>query len=243
MHSVPLVMAAGSLFHVMEEILAAFHLQTGMRFETRYGPSGKLREEIEAGARLDVFAPASAEHAARLFDLNRIGPPKIFAHNELCIVCRSELAVDEPTLLDWLASDAVRVATSTPVSDPMGDYAWQFFRNADAEYPGFYRVMDAKALKLSGASTPLPGTRSPYVAAFADDTTDTYVMYATNAAQVKNALPHLKIMRIPKRLNVRSAYAIAAARNSAPGQALVNFVMGEEGRAILESHGFFHPEN
>src|SRR5690606_17454898 len=50
--------------------------------------------------------------------------------------------------------------TSTPKSDPSGDYAWQAFQRAEQVKPGAYAVLDAKALKLVDRSAPRPGAES-----------------------------------------------------------------------------------
>ncbi|MDB5962739.1 MAG: putative ABC-type molybdate transport system, periplasmic component ModA [Massilia sp.] len=120
----------------------------------------------------------------------------------------------------------------------MGDYTWQFFRNADKAYPGAFARFDAKAIKLSGASTPTPGEKPPYVTAFENDKADAYVMYCTNTASTLRALPGLMALRIPDALNVRSAYGTGAAPSSVAGERFVAFVLSPADRAILHRHGF-----
>lgn len=58
--------AAGSLRTAMDEIIHAYQTQGGTVFTAKYGPSGKLRQEIEAGAKVDVFASASTNHTQTL---------------------------------------------------------------------------------------------------------------------------------------------------------------------------------
>lgn len=234
----PLLMAAGSLKQAMDDITAAYRAQGGAAFSTQYGPSGKLRQEIERGRKPDVFASASTEHTERLAAKKLMGTSRAFAYNDLCIISTPEARLDRENLLPVLASPYVRVATSTPVSDPMGDYTWQFFRKADKQAPGFYSAMDAKALKLSGAGAPRPGENPPYVTAFENDRADAYVMYCTNATATQKAVPKLQVLRIPDELNVRSEYGIAARPGSAEGERFVRFVLGTEGRKILNKYGF-----
>lgn len=234
----PLLMAAGSLRQAMDEIMLAYRAQGGSAFAAQYGPSGKLRQEIEQGRKADVFASASPEHNDRLAAKRIMGPSQVFAHNDLCAVATPEAGLDAENLIPVLASPYVRVATSTPVSDPMGDYTWQFFRKAEKKVPGFFSAMDAKALKLSGATAPRPGEKLPYVTAFENDKADVYLMYCTNAAATRNALPRLKVLRIPDEFNVRSAYGISVRAGSAEGERFARFVMGPEGRKILEKYGF-----
>ena len=44
--------------------------------------------------------------------------------------------------------------------------------------------------------------------------------------------------RIPDALNVRSSYGIGARPESVFGQRFVDFVMSEQGQAILKAYGF-----
>ena len=234
----PLVVAAGSLRQAMDEILAAYRAQDGQQFSVRYGPSGKLREEIEQGLKVDVFASASVEHTEALAKSRLLGASHEFTHNDLCIVSRPSLPSDVGALLQALANPAFRLATSTPRADPMGDYTWQFFHHAERRQPGIFQLLDAKALKLSGSAAPAPGSKPPYIAAFEQDQADAYVMYCTNAVANTRALPDLKLLRIPDELNVRSAYGIAAHPSSVEGGRLVGFIMSPAGHAILDKHGF-----
>ncbi|MES2023989.1 MAG: molybdate ABC transporter substrate-binding protein [Pseudomonadota bacterium] len=234
----PLLLAAGSLRSAMDQIIAAYQTQGEVVFTAKYGPSGKLRQEIEAGAKVDVFASASTDHTEALAQQKLLAASTVFTHNDLCVLARPELDVREDNLLELLADQTVRVATSTPLSDPMGDYTWQFFRNVDKEQPGFYQVLNAKAWKLSGSSMPVAGEKLPYITAFEDDKADVYIMYRTNALVTKQTLPELNVVRIPDDLNVRSAYGIAAALQSEEGKRFVHFVLSSAGQEILKRHGF-----
>lgn len=234
----PVLLAAGSLRQAFGEILAAYRAGGGEAFAAQYGPSGKLRKEIEGGRPVDLFASAALEHAEALARQGLLGQSSVFAHNDLCVVSTPRLGLRAGNLLEILARPGVRLATSTPVSDPMGDYTWQFFRKADARQPGLYKVLDAKALKLSGAANVDPDSTLPYVAAFAEDKADAYIMYCTNAVLTRNTLPHLALLRIPDDLNVRSSYGIAARKGSEAGARLLRFVLRPAGQDILRTYGF-----
>jgi molybdate transport system substrate-binding protein len=232
------LLAAGSLRDAFTEINAAFREQTGIAVEASFGPSGTLRSEIEGGAKVDVFASAAVEQTRALADKKLLDGSTTFAYNDLCIVSRPALGLDDTNWLDTLLKPAVRLATSTPGADPMGDYTWDFFRKADRLRPGALRQLDEKALKLSGASAPAPGRKLPYVTAFEDGKADVYVMYCTNAASTKKSVPPLDVVRLPDAVNVRSAYGIGAAPASPHGRAFVAFVLGPAGKAILRRYGF-----
>lgn len=234
----PRLFAAGSLQVAMDEILLAYKEQGGAAFEVQYGPSGKLRQEIENGVKVDLFASAAVGHTESLARQNLLGPSTLFTHNDLCVLARPGLDIREDNLLAMLADPAVRVATSTPTSDPMGDYTWQFFRHADRKQPGFYAVLNAKAIKLSGTRIPAVGDKLPYITAFEEDKSDVYIMYCTNAIVTRKALPQLQAVLIADDLNVRSAYGIAAHVESEQGRRLLQFVLSAAGQVILKKHGF-----
>lgn len=232
------VFAAGSLRDALQDVNAAFRKGTGVAVSMSLGPSGKLRGDIEGGSKADVFASADVAHTGSLAARKLLDGSATFAYNELCVVYRPALALTEANWLDVLKQPGTRLATSTPVSDPMGDYTWAMFRKADARQPGSYAILDRKALKLSGAGAPDPGRKLPYVTAFEEDRADAYVMYCTNAAATKKSLPDIGILRIPDAFNVRSAYGIGAAPGSRDGQRYVRFVLGPAGKAILQQYGF-----
>jgi len=234
----PVLLAAGSLRPAFGEILAAWRAPGGKEFAVQYGPSGKLRKEIEGGRGVDLFASASPEHTEALARQGLLGESRVFARNTLCVVSTPGIGLRPANLLETLARPSLRLATSTPGSDPMGDYTWQFFRKADAQQPGLYAAFEAKALKLSGAAHLDPNSTLPYIAAFRDDKADAYIMYCTNAVIVREALPRLEMLRIPDSLNVPSSYGIAARKGSAEGEHLLRFVLSPPAQDILRKHGF-----
>jgi len=232
------LLAAGSLRDAMNAMKQLFEQESGVSVNAAYGPSGKLRGDIEGGRRMDVFASASIEHTNILADKGLLASSLLFTHNELCVASTPAAGVTESNLLEALAQPALRLATSTPVSDPMGDYTWQFFKKADQAKAGLYGIFDNKAMKLSGATTPAPGEKLPYVTAFEADKADAYIMYCTNAMMTKQSVKDLVIIRIPDALNVRSNYGIGAHPDSTHGQRFVDLVMSERGQAILKQYGF-----
>lgn len=233
-----MLVAAGSLEAAMTAMLRAHAAQGGAHFAPQYGPSGRWHQEIAAGKKVAVFASADAAHTRALAASNILGPSRIFAQNVLCVLARPSLQLTPDNFLEVLSRPHVRLATSTPVSDPMGDYTWEFFRKAEQQQSGLFRLFARKALQLSGASLPAPGTKPAYVSAFEDDLADAYIMYCTNAISTRRVLPQLVSLPIPAPLNVPSRYGIAAHPASSAGQRFVSFVLQAQGQAILREHGF-----
>ena len=89
---------------------------------------------------------------------NLSGPVVTFVRNRLCAVVKPGLLVTSDTLLDQLLNPDIKLATSTPVSDPAGDYAEEIFGKADQIRPGSFQTLEDKALRLVGEpnSPPVP---------------------------------------------------------------------------------------
>src|SRR5262245_45052366 len=134
--------AAGSLRDALDETARAFETTSGMKVEAKYGPSGILKDEIAGGADADIFASANMEHPRALTQAGKSGPAVLFARNRLCALVRPGLAVNAATLLERMLDPAVKLGTSTPKSDPSGDYAWEVFRKADTVKPGAFATLE-----------------------------------------------------------------------------------------------------
>ena len=124
--------AAGSLKAALGEVVKAYEEKYTIEVATKFGPSGLLLKGIEAGERPDVFASANMKHPQKLADAGWGRPVVLFARNTLCAIAQPELDVATENFLERLLDEKVRVGTSTPKSDPSGDYAWELFSKSKA---------------------------------------------------------------------------------------------------------------
>jgi len=235
--------AAGSLRDAFVQLTAAYKEKTGVQFDPLFGPSGKLREQIQRGDVPALFASASIEHTDVLARAGILRESVVLARNRLCVLAAPGVVLDGRRLLDSLLDPAVRVGTSTPGADPSGDYTWTFFRNADRAVPGAFATLDAKALKLTGRDVDPQQPDSPYATILLKDrAADVFITYCTNAAAAAGRESELTWVRIPDSLNVGAVYGIGAAMSASAGAAgFVQFALGEQGRAILADFGFDGP--
>ena len=67
------VYGAGSLRESIGQIAKEFGAAHGLGVTTQFGPSGRMRERIENGDRVDLFASADVGHARKLVDDGQIG--------------------------------------------------------------------------------------------------------------------------------------------------------------------------
>jgi ABC-type molybdate transport system substrate-binding protein len=121
------VMAAGSLKDVFTAVFADYTKQYGATFSPVWGPSGVLRERLQNGETFDIFASAALPHAQALTQAGVSGPSVLFARNTLCVVTEADRQLDAGNPVETLLKPEIRIGTSTPVSDPAGDYTWEMF--------------------------------------------------------------------------------------------------------------------
>jgi molybdate transport system substrate-binding protein len=236
-----LVYAAGSLRSSFSEIATKYQTKTGVPVELKFGASGLLQKEIVDGANAHVFASANMEHPQALAQVKRSGAVVLFARNQMCALVRPQLAVTPATILDVMLDQHVKLATSTPIADPSGDYALRVFAKAERIKPGAYDILVKKALQLTGGpSTPPPSSnRSIYGELIAHGAADIFLTYCTNAVAAQKENVGQQTVSMPDALAVGANYGLTVT-NAAPSSAyqLALFVLSTEGQGILSKHGF-----
>ena len=82
--------AAGSLKAALSEVAKDYSTAYGVPVDTSFGPSGLVRERIEAGEAAHVFASANMRHPRTLESAGKGGPVALFARNRLCGLARPD---------------------------------------------------------------------------------------------------------------------------------------------------------
>jgi ABC-type molybdate transport system substrate-binding protein len=238
------VFAAGSLRAALVEAgrdFEAAHPGTSVGFT--FGASGLLKDRLLAGEKADVFASANMEHPDTLSRAGKAGPTQRFARNAMCALVRPGLDVTSADLARRMLDPAIKLGTSTPVTDPSGDYAWQVFRRIEESgVADALNRLGAKALQLTGGPAsppPPPGPGSVYGKWVAQGGADIFLTYCTNTMLARREQPSLQIVAVPEAINVAASYGIAPLDGaSKPGNEFVAFVLGPRGQEILAAHGF-----
>jgi molybdate transport system substrate-binding protein len=238
------VYAAGSLREALTAIAAEHEARTGQRIALTFGASGLLRERIEKGEGTQVFASADTEHPQRLAARGGWQASVVFTRNSLCALTSERITATPQTLLATMLRPEVRVGTSTPMADPSGDYAWALFRKAEAVQAGAYAVLDGKALKLTGGADspkPPPG-RGTYAWVMDQSLADVFLTYCTNAVLAQQEVPRLKIVQVPRELQVGAAYGLTVRTDAPPSAAqFAQSLVAPSAQAVFQRLGFDRP--
>src|ERR1700753_3385136 len=234
------VMSAGSLRAAMTDLLQHFPKQSDEVDTPEFGASGLMRQKIEGGEHVDGVASADLEQPHKL----AAGHPErlviLFARNTLCALARPELGINDTNFLDRILDPAVRIATSTPGTDPLGTYSWEVFARADAVKPGARATLEAKAKKLVGGgetTPPLVPGKGAVEGIFLADQADVMMIYCSAIATIQKELPNLTSIKLPAALAVQPADGLVILDSKPVALRFVAFVMSEEGQATLKKHG------
>ncbi|KAA5931718.1 molybdate ABC transporter substrate-binding protein [Pantoea sp. Bo_2] len=223
------VLAAGSLKGVWPALMAYFPEPV----ETHFGPAGLLRERIEAGESCDLFASASEDHPQTLLAAGHALSVMPFTSNRLCITVRSDCLLPGDDWFTLLTRDTLRIATSTPGTDPSGDYTQVLFsRMGNAG-----EAVRQRALPLVGGrdSPAIPAGRLAAEWIIQADMADLFIGYASYRAALSRAA-RLTVVDIPVAVNPVARYACAVITPEA--QRLATFLGSEQAKAVLRDAGF-----
>ncbi|NBB55565.1 molybdate ABC transporter substrate-binding protein [Pantoea vagans] len=223
------ILAAGSLKGVWPALMAYFPAPV----ETRFGPAGLLRERIEAGESCDLFASASEDHPQTLLAAGRALAVMPFTSNRLCITVRSDCLLPGDDWFTLLTRDSLRIATSTPGTDPSGDYTQVLFsRMGNAG-----EAVRQRALPLAGGrdSPVIPTGRLAAEWIIQADMADLFIGYASYRTALSRAAG-LTVVDIPAAVNPVARYACAVITPEA--QRLATFLGSEQAKGVLRDAGF-----
>ena len=233
------VYAAGSLVAPLKQAIAAAGLSAADIADPVFGPAGGLRERIEKGEAADLYLSANMEHPRTLAKERPSVLVMPFARNNLCLLSRQSLGLTQANALDKMLDPSVRLATSTPVVDPGGDYALAVFKRAEAVHAGAEAMLTQKALKLIGgptAMTPIAG-HTPGGSIFLADKADLLLYYCSGKDATMRDVPGLASVRLPPEIDVVATYGLAVLSDNAAAARLALFLLSDKGQAILTENG------
>ncbi len=234
------VYGAGSLREAIGQIAAEFGQAHGLAVATQFGPSGRMRERIENGERVDLFASADVGHARKLVDDGRASVMAVFVRNTVCLLSPAKFGATTETALDRLLAPGVRVGVSPPKVDPLGDYTVRLFGLIDHLRPGSAAALHARAVVLDrppGAPPPKSGDSD--ADAVLDGRVDASIVYCSGRDRYARLLPDATLVQFPADLQVGPEYGLAVLKEARPAASLLALaILSPEGQKIMAQRGF-----
>ena len=211
------VFAAASLTEAFTDEQAAL---PNLDVTYSFAGSDALVTQIQNGAPADVIATASDATMKTLIDAGLVETPTTFARNQLEILVQPGNPKHIATIADLARTDITFVTEAATV--PAGKYAAQMLQAAGITAHPVSEETDVKSA----------------VARVTSGEADATVVYTTD---VLAAGARGEGVEIPAAQNVIANYPIAvvkATTRHAAALAFVNAILGSDGQANLERHGF-----
>lgn len=216
------VFAAASLTAAFTEIGEAFMSEySGTTVRFNFAASSDLVTQIGEGAPADVFASADPSSMTKLTDAgDNATEPVMFAKNSAAILVEAGNPNEITGVSDLANEDLIVVVCAPEV--PCGKYAATIFENAGV-------TVTPKSLEENVKAV---------VTKVALGEADAGIVYATDVIAAGSDAEGIEI---PAEINVVAEYPIAitkGAPNAAGAGDFVDFVVGEQGQAIMVAYGF-----
>jgi molybdate transport system substrate-binding protein len=215
----PTVFAAASLTEVFQE------LDPDARFN--FAGSDELATQLREGAEADVYAAASPRYPEELFAEGLVEEPRAFATNRLVLIVPAANDSGIETLGD-LDREGVKLVVGAE-GVPIGDYTREVLDRAGAS-----DVLD----RVVSEEQDVKGV----VGKVALGEADAGFVYATDA---RAAGPDVRAIELPTAAaasaDIRYLIAVVRGGDRGAGEAFVDLVLGERGRAALAAAGFGLP--
>jgi molybdate transport system substrate-binding protein len=228
------VFAAASLkdaFTEAGDILA--RRQHGFAARFNFAGSQQLALQITQGAEADVFAAADQRSMDVVGDKGMLaGAAVIFARNRLVVITPSANPGRVSRLQD-LARPGLKLVLAAEAV-PVGRYSREMLTRLGGG-PGFRGDFAARVLRNVVSEE---DNVKAVVAKVQLGEADAGIAYVSDVTPAMRR--PVRLIKIPDAFNVIAAYPIAVlaeSRKKADAQALVNFLMSEDGRRLLERHG------
>lgn len=223
------VSAAASLTGAMTAVKKAYEaIHPGQKVYVNFAASGRLLQQIEAGAPVDVFTPADQEtmDRAQKHDLIDTGTRVNFTANDLMLVVPNTCH-DICCAKDLANPKVGKVALGEPDAVPAGSYTKQALATL-----GLWDTLAPKMVFGLSVKQALD-----YVAL---GEVDAAFVYATDALLAKKRIREITNMGGHKCI-VYPAAIVSASVQKDKAKEFIAFLTGQDGQAILQSFGFKKP--
>jgi ABC-type molybdate transport system substrate-binding protein len=232
---------AGSLREAMTDMAGLFAREHGIAVRTEFGASGRMRERIEGGDKVDVFTSADIGHAAKLVAEGKASVMAMFARNDLCLLApANRVSAGSAGALDALLKDGVKIGVSPAKIDPLGDYTVRLFDVADKVKAGSGAALRSRAVVIDNPPGTPPSQSGDYtVDALRAGRIDLAIVYCSGKARLAKLDPTLSMVAFPPDLTVGPQYGLAVMKAAKPEAMLLALtILSPPGQKILAANGF-----
>lgn len=226
------ISAAASLTDSLNKIVTSFEKEhPNIKIAVNYGASGALRQQIEQGAKVDLFLPVSVKDLETLESEKLIDPANslIFARNILVLIVPQGNPLNIKGLDDLKKSDVKHIAIGAVPSVPAGIYAKE-----SLEKVGVFNDLKTKFIYAKDVRQVLEYVVTGNV--------DAGFVYKTDAATSKG----VQIASTIPDLNHKPIAYYAAILNSTkhPEEAkeFMSYLLSKQSQEILSEYGFLPPK-
>jgi molybdate transport system substrate-binding protein len=222
------VAAASDLQSVMPALIERFQQQTAIKVTPTFGASGQLAEQIKGGAPFDIFLAANQAFVRDLAANGLIKPDSMrpYARGSLVLAIYEQVG-DEIARLEDLAKPAIKkVALANPDTAPYGKAGKQAIERA-----GLWKQLQPKIVMAESVRQAL-----------------LYVQEGNaEAGLVGRAIARVKGVRTVEIAGdlydpiVQALGVVSASSRTTEAESFAKFVLGNEGRRILDEFGLSPP--
>ncbi len=231
------IMAADALVKPISAIGNIFIKEhAGVKIDYDFIGSGVLKGDIEEGAPADIFLSANAKFQQQLKKRKFLNSYRIFAYDYLAAATpyNNPAHVTRFNLIQKLMDAHVTLTTSSPHSDPAGDYTWKMFRIINRQFPGAFKKITNHDNHLLDGGMVMPVLES--------GNTDVGILYKSQLQELKRSGAKINIISIPKQYNTRAKFTSSVLNQSKHknlGNDVVKLLFSKRGREILRYWGFY----
>lgn len=224
-----MVAAASDLTNAFEEIGREFEKATNTKVIFNFGSSGLLAKQIENGAPIDLFAAANVDYINQLEQKGLIvpGTKRAYARGRLIIWTSKESPIKIEKLADLTQPDVKRIAIANPEHAPYGMAARQALESA--------RLWDTVKPKLVYAENIRQALQ------YAQTGNVEVALVALSLASQNDGHWILVHQELHKPID-QGFGVVKGAKNEAAARAFADFIVGDQGQAIMKRYGFTLPE-
>jgi molybdate transport system substrate-binding protein len=222
------IAAASDLQRVLPRLIERFQNQapTTMTPTLTFDASGRLAEQIKAGAPFDLFLSANVKFVTDLAAAGLVEPASVqpYARGSLVLCLHRAVGDQVRGLADLSGPEIKRIAIANPDYAPYGLAARQALERA-----GLWSRLESKIVRANSVRQAM--------------------IYVQNgdaeAALVSHALvaPEVRVIEVDAALYdplIQALGIVAATKQHDRARALAQFILGGEGQAILRESGFLN---